>query len=120
VPVPAIKRIEVTVQWERMDKEWRFKEAGNPEKIYTGREYPVRMLEWRLVLRNDHEIVGHILGQPLYVSEGGRAERFILHQRDKGEMGQALKDLVYVKRVEFGPEAYERAEKERKAKSPKP
>ena len=37
VPVPACKRIDVIVEWERMDKEWRFKEAGNPEKVYTGR-----------------------------------------------------------------------------------
>jgi hypothetical protein len=121
VPVPAIRQIEVTVQWERMDKEWRFKEAGNPDKIYTGREYPVRMLAWTLTLRNDHKITGHILGQPLYVSEGGRAERFILHQRDKGEMGQTLKDLVYMKRVNLGPEAYEQATKELKTNpSPKP
>jgi hypothetical protein len=115
VPVAALKQIEVTVEWERMDKEWRFKEAGNPEKIYSGREYPVRSLVWTLTLRNDHAIAGHILGQPLYVEEGGKAQRFLLHQRDKGEMGQTLKDLVYVRRVAFGPEAYARAAAEAKA-----
>jgi hypothetical protein len=72
---------------------------------------------WTLTLRNGHQITGHILGQPLYVEEGGKPERFILHQRDKGEMGQRLADLVYVRRVEFGPEAYERAVEELKAKA---
>jgi hypothetical protein len=117
VPVPAIARIDVTVEWERMDKEWRFKEPGNPEKVYTGREYPVRSLAWTLTLRNDHRIAGHILGQPLVVERDGRAVRFILHQRDKGEMGQTLADVKYIRSVVFGPEAYQQAVEEAKAKA---
>ncbi|HUU91229.1 MAG TPA: hypothetical protein VM238_08475 [Phycisphaerae bacterium] len=109
VPVPACKRIEGVVEWERLDKEWRFKEAGNPEKVYTGRAYPLRMHAWRLTLRNDHEILGHILGQPVYVLCEGKAERFILHKRDKGPMGAKLEDLVYVRRIVLGPEAYNEA-----------
>lgn len=116
VPVPALKRIEGIVEWERMDKEWRFKEAGNPEKVYTGRSYPVRMMAWKLVLRNDHEIVGHILGQPLYVEQDAKRERFILHKRDKGPIGTTLGDLVYVRRVEFGEEAYTQVVEELKKK----
>ena len=117
VPVSALTSIEVTVEWERMDKEWRFKEAGNPEKVYTGREYPVRSLAWTLTLRNGHRIYGHVLGQPLYVEHDGKAEPFILHQRDKGPMGRRLADLVYIRRGEFGPEAYQRAVEELKAKA---
>jgi hypothetical protein len=117
VPVPALTSMEVAVEWERMDKEWRFKEAGNPEKVYTGREYPVRSLAWTLTLRNGHQIHGHVLGQPLYVEHNGKAEPFILHQRDKGPVGRRLADLVYIRRVEFGPEAYNLAVEELKAKA---
>ena len=117
VPVPACKRMEAVVEWERDDKEWRFKEAGTPEKVYTGRSYPVRSLAWRLTLRNDHEIVGHILGQPVFVQEGGKAERYILHQRDKGAMGGNLADLVYIRRIVLGQDAYEEAVAEAKAKA---
>jgi hypothetical protein len=117
VPVAAIARIEGTVEWERMDKEWRFKEAGNPEKVYSGREYPVRKTAWTLTLRNDHKIRGHVLGQPLYVEHNGKAERFLLHDRDKGPMGSTLAALLYIKRVEFGPEAYNQAVEELKAKA---
>jgi hypothetical protein len=120
VPVPAIKRIDVTVEWERLEKEWRFKEAGSPEKIYSGREYPVRSLVWTLTLRNDHQITGHILGQPLYIQHDGKAERFILHQRDKGEMGQKLEDLVYVRRLALGPEVFNAAVEELKSKAAAP
>jgi len=120
VPVPACQRIEAVVEWARVDRQWRFKEAGSPEKVYTGESYPVRMLSWRLTLRNGHEIVGHILGQPLYVEHNRKRERFILHKRDKGPLGKTLEDLVYVRRVEFGPQAYneavdELAEKARQA-----
>ncbi len=112
VPVPAIKRMEVSIDWERLDKEWRFREAGSPEKVYTGRTYPARQLAWRLVLRNDHEIVGHILGQPLYVEHNGKAERFLFSKRQKGAMGTALQDLVYLKSVVFGADAYNEAVEE--------
>ena len=115
VPVPACKQIDVILEWERMDRQWRFKEAGNPEKVYTGRAYPLRMLAWRLTLRNDHEIVGHILGQPLYAHQDGKAERFLLHKRDKGPLGAKLDDLIYIRRVVFGPDAYKKALEELKA-----
>jgi len=117
VPVPALKRIEAAVEWQRMDKEWRFKEAGNPEKVYSGREYPVRKVAYTLTLLNDHKIVGHILGAPLYVDHNGKVERFILHDRDKGPMGSSLADLKYIQAVEFGPEAYNLAVEELKRKA---
>jgi hypothetical protein len=116
VPVPALREVEAVVEWARVDKQWRFKEAGSPEKVYTGQSYPVRMLKWRLTLRNGHEIVGHILGQPLYVEHNGNRERFILHKRQKGGLGETLEDLVYVRRVVFGPKAYNEAVEELAAK----
>lgn len=117
VPVPAVKRMEVAIDWERLDKEWRFKEAGSPGKVYTGRIYPLRQLAWRLVLRNDHEIVGHILGQPLYVEHNGKAERFLFSKRQKGATGTTLQDLLYLKSVVFGAEAYNEAVEELKRKA---
>jgi len=117
VPVPAIKSIETTLEWERMDKEWRFKEAGNPEKVYSGREYPVRKVQYVLTLLNDHKIRGHILGQPLYVARDDKADRFLLNDRSKGAMGETLASLKYIKHVELGPEAYNLAVEELKAKA---
>jgi hypothetical protein len=117
VPVPALTKMEAVVEWERVDKEWRFKEAGNPEKVYTGRSYAARQVAWKLTLRNGHEIMGHILGQPVYAEHNGKVERFILHKRDKGPMGSELKDLPYVKSVEFGADAYNQAVDELKAKA---
>jgi len=127
VPVPAVRKIETVIEWERMEKEWRFKEAGSPEKVYTGRSYPARKLAYRLTLVNGHTITGHILGQPLYLarpsraspsrasgsSDGsndeGKTDRFILHDRQKGPLDTTLEDLVYIRSVVLGQEAFEEA-----------
>jgi len=99
VPVPAVRKMEALVEWERMEKEWRFKEAGSPEKVYSGREYPARKLAYRLTLLGGHTITGHILGQPLYLAREGKTDRFVLHDRQKGALDTTLEDLVYLKRV---------------------
>jgi len=99
VPVPAVRKIETVIEWERMEKDWRFKEAGSPEKVYTGRSYPARKFAYRLTLLGGHTITGHILGQPLYLAREGKTDRFILHDRQKGPMDTTLEDLVYLKRV---------------------
>ncbi|MGB2781975.1 MAG: hypothetical protein WBD63_10905 [Phycisphaerae bacterium] len=108
VPVPAVREIETIVEWERMEKEWRFKEAGSAEKVYTGREYAARKFAYRLTLLGGHVITGHIVGQPLYVARPSRAsgsndeggvERFVLHDRQKGPLDTRLEDLVYLERV---------------------
>jgi len=125
VPVPAVRKIETVIEWERMEKEWRFKEAGSPEKVYTGREYPARKFAYRLTLLGGHTITGHILGQPLYLarpsrasgsSDGsndeGKVDRFVLHDRQKGPMDTTLEDLVYVRSVVLGRDAYEEARQE--------
>ncbi len=131
VPVPAVRQIETLIEWERLEKEWRFKEAGSPEKVYTGRSYPARKFAYRLTLLGGHTITGHILGQPLYLarpsraspsrasgssdgsSDGsndeGKTDRFILHDRQKGPMDTTLEDLVYIRSVTLGQEAYEEA-----------
>jgi len=120
VPVPAMRKIETLVEWERMEKEWRFKEAGSPEKVYTGRSYPARKFAYRLTLLGGHTITGHILGQPLYLarpsrasgsSDEGKTDRFVLHDRQKGPLDTTLEDLVYIRSVTLGREAYEEATK---------
>jgi hypothetical protein len=112
VPVPALERIETEVEWERMQREWRFKEAGSPEKVYSGRAYPARRLAYRLTLRGGHKIRGHILGQPLYIESGGEVRREVLHKRQKGEMGEGRQGLVYIRAVRLGRGAYEEARAE--------
>lgn len=109
VPLTAVKRVEATVDREWLEKEWRFRENANDEKVYTGRAYPAREYRHTIVLNDGRTITG-TLSAIVYVqaeAEGGEstAERFLLHKRDKGEPGLELKALTYVRTLALGEEA---------------
>jgi len=101
MPMRLVKSIKAQVLWERDEPEWRFQESGSDVKIYTGKTYPARETAYVLVLTSGKTIKGSIVA-PLYMrNEQGEERTFILHKRDKGNVGQTLKDLVYVSEVEF-------------------
>ncbi|MGC8641428.1 MAG: hypothetical protein ACP5XB_16305 [Isosphaeraceae bacterium] len=116
VPLKAIKRIDCSVLKEWMENEWRFKENANDEKYYTGRSYPAREYTHTITLQNGRKIEGTLSGI-VYVRAQNSEEptRYLLHKRDKGEVGTDLKSLVYVRTIQLGPKALE--EGNRKAAS---
>jgi hypothetical protein len=100
VPFIAVLSLTANVVEEGMELEWRWKEMGTPERVYTGRSYPTRRLTWTLKLIDGTSITGAIKGQPLWVEQvSGKYGPIILAERTKGEMGQTLQDLVTVKRL---------------------
>jgi len=106
VPLRVVKQITSQVQKEWMEKEWRFREAANATKVYTGRSYPARIYVHTIELKDGRKITGP-LSALVYLrpEDGGRAKKFILHKRHKGEVGQTLAQLVYVKRIKLGEAA---------------
>ncbi len=118
IPLRVVKQIECKVQKEWMEKEWRFKELALDEKVYTGRTYPSREYLHTITLKDDRTISGP-LAEIIYVKpyleksadpkayrpEAAKPQRFLLHKRDKGEIGEDLKSLEYVKVVKLGEEA---------------
>ncbi|MCG3179862.1 MAG: hypothetical protein BIFFINMI_02208 [Phycisphaerae bacterium] len=106
IPPVVVARIDVELIWERDQPEWRWKEGGSDEKVYTGRTYPARLLEFTYTLVNGMKIAGTVQ-QPIYVLPPGSDDpvRFILHERQKGELGQPLADLPYVEHVVLGQAA---------------
>ena len=100
--VPLINLLSITavVVEERMELRWRWKGMGEPEKVYTGKSYPFRRVRWRFKLIDGSVLEGPTKGQPLWVELRGKATGpFVLHERSKGQDGQTLKDLVYVRKV---------------------
>lgn len=119
VPLRVVKQIDCHVQKEWMEKEWRFKELASNEKYYTGREYPAREYLHTITLQDDRKISGPLSGI-IYIEPGKydpddprayrpevKPERFLLHKRDKGEIGEDLESLLYVKTIKLGDDAYE-------------
>ncbi len=119
VPLSAVKQIDCTIKKEWLEKEWKFKELTKDEKMYTGRSYPVREYEHTIAL-NDGRTISGGLSAIVYVRPADsnpakpnesrseiKAEQFILNKRNKGEIGEDLHSLVYVKSIKLGEEAYE-------------
>jgi hypothetical protein len=119
VPLAAVKQIECKVKREWMEKEWKFKELTKDEKMYTGRAYPSREYVHTITLGDGRAITGELsaivyVDPPSYATlKPGeyrpqvKTEKFLLNKRNKGEIGQDLKSLVYVKSIKMGKEAFE-------------
>ena len=92
--------IEAVVEEERMDLTWRWKGMGEPEKVYTGKKYPMRRVHWKFKLIDGSVIEGSTKGQPVFAELAGKvAGPFILGERMKGKDGQTLDELIYVRKI---------------------
>ena len=100
IPFSLVQSIEVQVVWERMEDEWKFKESGSDIKEYSGKQYPARETAYTITTTDGDKITGGVVA-PLYVDTPTGRRLFVLHKRDKGDVGQSLKDLVYVQSVKF-------------------
>jgi hypothetical protein len=100
VPFSLIQSIKASVVWERDEQEWKFAASGSDVKEYSGKIYPARQTDYEFTLKDGTTVTGAVVG-PIYVENPDGIKIYVLHKRDKGEDGQALKDLVYVKSVAF-------------------
>ncbi len=108
VPLAAALAITAVVVQERMEDVWRWKTAGEDEKIYSGEQYPFRRFEWTLTIADGSEITGVIKGQAIRVAAtAGPSDTRILAERTKGEVGQTLAELIYVQRIIISRDAME-------------
>ena len=108
----AISTIDVAVEKEVMEKDWRWKEEGSDVKLYTGKEYPWKKYVMTITLLDGEKITGHMSGL-IYVQTDKEVRKFEFHHpRERGETGQKLKDIVHIKKVELTKEA-EKKDKEK-------
>jgi hypothetical protein len=96
--IDSIAKLEAVVLWERDEPEWRFKESGHDEKVYTGKTYPARETAYKVTLTTGDVVEGGIVA-PLYVKADGKTTQHVLNKRSKGEVGKTLAELVYVRAV---------------------
>ncbi|MCW8130189.1 MAG: hypothetical protein KIS92_07565 [Planctomycetota bacterium] len=101
-----LSRIAFEIEQETEEKEWRWKEGGSDEKIYTGRSYFDRKYRMKVTLADGKTVVaGHSKGAPIFVKTPGQDYRYILRHDQRGEYGQKAAEIVYVKSVVFDPPA---------------
>jgi hypothetical protein len=97
-----VREIRIAPESEEMDRNWRFKEAGQTAKEFFGDPYPVRNLQATVILAGGESFTGHLYSTVLYVEGAETAQKVLLLSKQRGNEGQTLKDLVYPVRITFG------------------
>lgn len=100
VDAGEIVRISATVEEEKMEQGWMFREEGLKDKIKLAFFYPLRQLLTDITLSSGATLHGHINGL-FFLEKDGDSKRYIIYSNQKGEKGQTLNDLVYIKEVAF-------------------
>jgi hypothetical protein len=98
VPFSLIQSIEVKVDSETQEREWNWAASGSDIKVYSGKTSPVRITEYTIKQTDGTTLTGSVAA-PIYVETAGQTHGYILHKTEKGEVGQAMKDMIYVKSV---------------------
>ncbi len=101
IPFQHITSAVAVILWERDQREYQFLTSGSDIKTYTGKTYPARETAYTFTLKDGKTVTGSVVA-PFNVQPTDGAEKLIvLSKRDKGAVGQALKDLIYVTKVTF-------------------
>src|SRR5580658_5843580 len=61
-----VREIRLAPEKEEMDRNWRFKEAGQTAKEFFGEPYPVRYLQATVLLAGGESLTGHLYSTVLY------------------------------------------------------
>ncbi len=100
-----IKSIKWEIEFEKQEREWRWKQSGSDVKVYTGREKVDRRYK-AVVVKNDcTKIEGHLRGTVVYVQPAkGKRQKFFVYWNHPGDFDQKPEDLIYTSEIHFGDE----------------
>lgn len=96
-----IERIGQTPEKQWLEREWRWKQAGSDEKVFTDRYYRAAKYRTTIVLKSGEKIVGDAVA-PIYVQDDEKLHRLELHKRFKNPEPapkEELKPLFYIKEL---------------------
>jgi hypothetical protein len=97
-----VREIRLAPESEEMDRNWRFKQAGQTAKEFFGEPYPVRNLQATVLLAGGESFTGHLYSTVLYVEGAETTQKVLLLSKQRGDEGQSLSALVYPTRISFG------------------
>lgn len=98
----SIKKIDVIVDAQTMEDDWRWLKEGSDKKILSGKKYPNVELRYHLTLLNDKSIEGGVVA-PIYIDDGRKPRALALYKKYKGQLDQSLADVAYIKTIELQP-----------------
>jgi hypothetical protein len=96
-----LQEIRVRPADEKMVQKWRFLEAGQTKKEFSGQPYLTRSLEATAVLAGGDRVTGHLFTTVLYVEGTERTSKVILQAKQRGQEGEAADKLRYPSLIRF-------------------
>lgn len=101
VPFEMVRQIDVEVEKSWLDQEWRFKEAGSPQKVFTDRFYWSHKYVCTVHLSDGTKIHGDLNAVVYVETPDGKKEKYFLRKYYTGSQGTRddVPEIVYVQRV---------------------
>lgn len=87
--------LEHAVEKSSLERPWVFKESGRAEKVYLEGQYPLLNFKTTIVLVSGEVVSGHVLSAAFTLKTDEGTRKIFLQRQIKGEVGQALADVVY-------------------------
>jgi len=104
-----VREIRFFPDKEKMERKWRFPEAGKTRKERFGKPYPVRYIHADVLLKGARRVSGHLYTTAIYVEGAERTHKVVLRAKQRGGEGTRFEDLVYPVRIAFMKPASETA-----------
>jgi len=99
-----IATIDISIAENTLEQDWRWKEGGSDQKIYTNLYYVWHKYRTTITKKDGTTITGDVAA-PVWVApqDEGKVRRVTLHKRNKGEKAKrgAIKEPVYPQRIVF-------------------
>jgi len=96
-----IVSVGMDIETNSMERPWVFKESGRAEKVYLDGQYPLMNFTTRITLVNGQTVSGHIISAALTLSGEKGKKKIFLTRQIKGEIGQTLNDIVFIRDIRF-------------------
>jgi len=98
-----IQQIDVLVDEAQLEDDWRWKKEGSDDKVFSGKKYPNVVLRYRITATNGKTVEGGVVA-PIYINDGTKTRTLALYKKQKGELGETLKDVIYITSIKLtGP-----------------
>jgi hypothetical protein len=109
----VVKEISFLPEKEDLLRKWRFIEKTKynektGEADYTpakkellGRPYPVRHLLAQIHFNSTEVLQGHLYTISVYLEQTDQTTKHVLRSKQRGQEGQGLDDLIYIKRIKL-------------------
>ena len=84
---------------QRMERAWRFLEAGQTAREETGAPYPTIELDCTVALADGSSMTGHLLTTVFYLEQGAETRKIVVRRKLRGQPGEAPADVRYPSRL---------------------